>query len=161
MAGGWETTWRKDQLCSSYSCYSSGVSFWSLLQTGYWATCTPKTWNNNTVLIFLFELWANCIPVFWCVDEFKVFPRPICAWAGGESSGATVPLGSRWFHQLHQGSRYEVHGETQEQSSVARAALHDSVFCLGSSKLQAMLCEAMCYSAHIYLHQDVFLTLLN
>lgn len=64
----------------------------------------PKIWNNNTVLIFLFELWVNCISVFWCVDEFKVLWLPISAWAGGEStagsSDATVPLGSRSFCQL-------------------------------------------------------------
>lgn len=43
---------------------------------------------------------------------------------------------------------------------MARAALHNSAFCLGSSTLQAMLREAMSSSAPIYLHGDGFLTLL-
>lgn len=90
--------------------------FWSLLQTGYCSTWAPKVWNNNTVLIFLFELWANCVQLFWCVDEFKVLCLPICAWAGGEStagsSGATAPVGSRSFPQLHHGYSYQMHGET-------------------------------------------------
>lgn len=141
VVGGWKKTCRKDHVCLSCSCSSVGLGLWSLLQTDYCATWTPKIWNNNTVLnVFIWMVNEFCADFLMCrwIQSAQCFPLCL-SWRGERCREQWHHSTCRSLPQLYHGYRYQTQRKTVRLSGRSIAYVG-----WGSSKMQAKLFEAMC-----------------